>query len=131
VMAVVPASHPLAQQSNISIRDLADEPMILPSRVLHPDAYSEIEQRFSRERCTLRVIYELESSLSMINFVAMGIGCTLLPTYARNIRQEGVVYLPLEPPAFEKTLAIIKLKGRSGLAQSFVRFTAETLQAAT
>jgi hypothetical protein len=35
---------------------------------------------------------ELESSLSMINFVAMGVGCSLLPGYVRSIRQEGVVF---------------------------------------
>ena len=52
----------------------------------------------SAARAVLNSAYELESSLSMINFVAMGSGCSLLPEYVRNIRQNGVVYKPLRPP---------------------------------
>lgn len=127
LMAVLPASHPLAQKKSIATRELRDEPLIFPSRVLHPDTYQAIAQRFAREGSTVRVAYELESSLSMINFVAMGVGCSLLPAYARNIRQPGVVYRPLKPPPFVNTLALIKLKGRAGLAEAFTKFTLQAL----
>jgi DNA-binding transcriptional LysR family regulator len=128
LFAVVPASHPLAKQSQVGFKDLSGEPLIMPSRDLHPDTYYEIQQRFSRERATMQVAYELESSLSMINFVAMGLGCTLLPNYARNIRQSGVVFRPLKSPPFQKTLAVIKLKRRPGLADTFVKFAVDRLR---
>jgi DNA-binding transcriptional LysR family regulator len=127
LVVVLPATHPLARKDRVAIRDLSGEPMILPARGLHPDTYREIEQRFSRDHATLSVAYELESSLSMINFVAMGVGCTLLPSYARSIRQRGVVFRPLKSPPLLKTLAVIKLKGRAGLAEAFMKFTAERM----
>ena len=65
----------------------------------------------------LNVAYELETSLSMINFVAMGNGCAIVPEYVRNIQRDGIVYKPLGPPSILRSLAIIKRKGRSGLAE--------------
>jgi hypothetical protein len=63
----------------------------------------------------------------MINFVAMGSGCSLLPEYVRDIHQDGVVYKPLRPPNLVKTLAMIKNRGTSSeLANSFYRFAVET-----
>jgi DNA-binding transcriptional LysR family regulator len=127
LIAVLPASHRLAAQKQISIKDLSREPMILPSRVLHPDTHREITYRFQHARAILEIAYELESSLSMINFVAMGIGCTLLPNYVRSIRQYGVVFRPLRAPSILMTLAIIKKKARAGLTDSFFNFSADTL----
>ena len=76
---------------------------------------------------SMHVAYELENALSMINFVAMGCGCSLLPEYACAIRHDGVAYRPLRSPKLAKTLAIIKKKGRRGLAETFFRFTVEKL----
>lgn len=129
LVAVIPAGHELAGRQDISIKDLSRAPMILPARELHPDAYDEIAHCFRRARGHLNVAYELESSLSMINFVAMGIGCALLPNYVRNIRQNGVVFRPLRSPKIVKTLAIIKMQGRAGIAERFFDFAGKTLAA--
>ncbi len=129
LIAVLPAGHRLARASAVRIKDLSQEPMILPARDLHPDTYRDIEQRFASAGATLNVAYQLENSLSMINFVAMGIGCSILPDYASTIRHDGVVYRPLRPANFTKTLAIIKKKGRTDLARTFVQFTLQTLRA--
>jgi DNA-binding transcriptional LysR family regulator len=125
LVAVLPTDHRLASKQSISVKDLSPEPLILLARELDPDTYHEIETLFQRAGATMNVAYELENSLSMINFVAMGCGCSLLPDYTRAIRQEGVVHRPLRPPNLAKTLAVIKKKGRGGLAEMFFRFTTE------
>jgi DNA-binding transcriptional LysR family regulator len=130
LIVVVPATHRLAAQSEVSLQDLSQEPMILPSRTLHPDTHREILDAFHRARSVLNIAYELESSLSMINFVAMGAGCSLLPDYVRNICQPGVTFRPLRAPGIVKSLAIIKKKGRKGLADFFYRHVADTLRSA-
>ena len=127
LIAVLPATHRLAGRKEVSIRQLSGEPMILPSRTLHAEAHDEIARAFGRARAVLNGAYELESSLSMINFVAMGVGCSLLPNYVRSIRQEGVVFRPLRSPQIVKTLALIKKKGRKGLADAFFQFSRQTL----
>ena len=66
-------------------------------------------------------ICQLDNSISMINFVAMGMGCSLLPAYAQSIHQEGVVYKRLEPPTFVRTLAVIKRKGAGRPRRTAVR----------
>ncbi|HET9445872.1 MAG TPA: LysR family substrate-binding domain-containing protein, partial [Steroidobacteraceae bacterium] len=127
LIAVLPATHRLAARKQVSIRQLSGEPMILPSRTLHAEVYDEIARAFERSRAVLNGAYELESSLSMINFVAMGVGCSLLPSYVRSIRQQGVVFRPLRSPQIVKTLALIKKKGRKGLADAFFQFARQTL----
>jgi LysR family hca operon transcriptional activator len=127
IVAVLPADHRLAAASSVRIKDLSGEPMIMPVRDLHPDTYREIEQRFELAGAAFNVAYQLDNSLSMINFVAMGLGCSILPEYASSIRHDGVVYRRLLPASFTKTLVIVKKKGRSGLAETFVRFTMEHL----
>jgi DNA-binding transcriptional LysR family regulator len=127
LIAVLPATHRLAEQKDVSIRQLSREPMILPSRTLHEEVHEEIARAFRRARAVLNSAYELESSLSMINFVAMGVGCSLLPSYVSSIRQEGVVFRPLRSPQIVKTLALIKKKGRKGLADAFFQFARRTL----
>jgi len=129
LVAVLSADHRLASVSTVSIKDLSTEPLILPPRVADPETYHLIEQLFVRAGAVMNVAYELETLLSVINFTAMGAGCSLLPDYARRIHVDGIVYKPFRPSNVVKTLAIIKKKGRGGLAESFYRFTVENLKA--
>jgi DNA-binding transcriptional LysR family regulator len=125
--AVLPQKHRLASQRSLSIGDLSGEPLILAYRALDPEAYHAIEQLFLRVGAVMNPVCELDNSLSMINFVAMGIGCSLLPGYARGIRQDGVVYRPLDPPNLVRTLAIIKKRGGGKLVERFFDFTISCL----
>lgn len=125
LVAVLPSNHRLASKSTVSIRDLAQEPLVLLARTHDPETFREIEQLFRRAGVTMNVAYELENSLSMINFVAMGCGCSLLPEYTRAIRQDGVVHRPLKSPRLVKTLAVVKKRGRGDLAETFFRFIVE------
>jgi len=127
LQAVLPAEHRLAKKPAIAIKDLSGEPLILLSRALDPPTFQEIEGLFRRVGASMNVVHELENSLSMVNFVAMGSGCSLLPQYTRAIRQDSVVHRPLKAPNLFKTLAIIKKKGREDLAGMFFRFTVENL----
>jgi DNA-binding transcriptional LysR family regulator len=127
LVAMLPADHRLAAAASVSIKDLLHEPLILFPRALDPETYHEIEQLFLRAGGVMNVVYELETLLSVINFVAMGSGCSLLPDFTRIIRREGIVYKPLRGPNIVKTLAIVKKKGRGDLAEMFYRFTVDNL----
>jgi DNA-binding transcriptional LysR family regulator len=125
LVAAIPVHHRLARASRVSIGDLSREPLILPKRSQHPHACYQIEQEFVRTDSTLNVVHELENSLTMINFVAMGAGCSLLPDYVRSIRQRGVVYKRLAAPRLDQTLAMIKKKDRVDLPELFFQFARE------
>lgn len=125
LVAVLPAEHPLAAEEKVSIKQLSREPLVLFPRSLEPVSFHQIEQLFMRAGVSMNVTYELEATPQIVNFVSMGIGCSILPDYVRSIRREGVVCRPIKPPNIVKTLAIIKKKGRGDLAEVFYRFTAE------
>lgn len=124
LVALLPADHRLAAAASVSIKDLAHEPLIGPA---NPDTYEYFSQLFAQAGAVMNVVYRIEQPHSMINFVAMGIGCSILTGFARNIRQKGVVYRPLRP-SIVMTLGIIKKKGRGGLAELFYRFTLDNLK---
>jgi DNA-binding transcriptional LysR family regulator len=128
LVAIVPDGHALAPTGRISLKDLSHEPLIIPSREADPILYAELEGAFARAGAVLNVAHELENSLSMLNFAAMGLGCCLLPDYASDVRQVGVVYKALKPPGLSKTLAIVKRQDAGDLAQCFFDFTVETMR---
>jgi DNA-binding transcriptional LysR family regulator len=127
LVVLLPADHRLASASTVSIKDLSREPMVMFPRAEYPDVFHQVEQLFVRAGAAMNVVYELQSPMSVMSFVAMGIGSSLLPDYFRRIRCEGVVYKPLRAPNVVRTLAIIKKKGRGGLAELFYRFTVDNL----
>lgn len=129
LIVALPAEHSLAVKSSISIKELAAEPLILASRTLAPETFYQFDQLFQRAGAVMNVAYELDNSLSILNFVAMGFGCSIVPEYARALRQEGIVYRRLRP-AMTRKLGIVKKKGRGGIAKLFVRFTLDDLGSA-
>ena len=129
LIVALPADHPLAARSSVSIKALAAEPLILASRTLAPETFYQFDQLFQRAGAVMNVAYELDNSLSILNFVAMGFGCSIVPEYARALRQTGIVYRQLRP-AMTRTLGIVKKTGRGGIADLFVRYTLENFDPA-
>jgi len=127
LVAVLPMGHRLADKPTVASKDLSSEPLVLLSRALAPDSFHQIEELFVRAGAVMNVAHELENLMSMINFVAMGTGCGVVPDHTRAIRRKGVVYRPLRAPNLIRRLAIIKKKGHGDLAELFYRFTIENL----
>jgi DNA-binding transcriptional LysR family regulator len=126
-VAVLSTEHRLASAPIVSFEALSGEPLILYSRVLDPDSFRQIEQHFNEARSVMNVVYELESSFAMINFVAKGNGCCIVPEYAAGIRRDGTVCKPLGPPSIMRSLAVAKRKDSGILAESFYRFAVDQL----
>ena len=125
-VVVLPADHPLAAEDAITITQLSNEPIVSVQRALDPISRSEIEQLFSQAGAALNISYELETLLSVLGFVAMGCGASLVPGYVRHISCAGVVYKPLRGAKLTKQLAIIIHKDASPLARNFFEFAAKT-----
>jgi DNA-binding transcriptional LysR family regulator len=124
-VAILCAKHPLANIARISIKDLSKEPLVMFPQSLDPELFHRVEQLFLEAGAVINVAYELESLVSVLNFVAMGIGCSILPDYIRMLPRKGVIYKSLRSPNLIKTLGIIKKRGAGGLAESFFSFAAE------
>ncbi|WP_367717843.1 LysR family transcriptional regulator [Nitratireductor sp. GISD-1A_MAKvit] len=75
-VCVLPQDHPLAVESEIDVRDLADEPLILLGRLRAPR--HEIDTLFSQYRIRPNVRLEAHSVLSACGMAAAGLGVTLV-----------------------------------------------------
>ncbi len=127
-LVAIPANHPLAEKQKISIRDLDREPFLQVSSIQNSELRREIEQMFYDEGCTINVVYDLDNAFSMIGFVAMGIGCGLVPDYACNFQHPGVTFRPLAGAGFAKTVAIVQKSGRGGAVQMFHQLAVDVCQ---
>jgi DNA-binding transcriptional LysR family regulator len=123
LVVLLPVDHRLSSSAEVSIKQLSHEPLILFPRAADPESYIQIEQLFRHAGAVLNVAYELETLLSMIGFVAMGCGCSILPDYVRGIPRQGVAYKRLRPSGIFKSMGVIKKKQATDLAESFFRYT--------
>lgn len=98
-------SSPLCTKRSVSIRDLADQPMILYPNLPMPGLAQEVMAAFHGEGVRLEVAQHVEDVLTSVALVASGFGACITTESAASLRLPGVVYRPLR----SKTLHDIEL----------------------
>ncbi|WP_439257168.1 LysR family transcriptional regulator [Lonepinella sp. BR2271] len=94
-MVALHEDHPLCQQTQIQLSDLANQPIILyPNFPTHGLA-QEVRQAFEHERVNLTVGWETEDFVTAISLVASRLGLCITTASAANLNLPGVVYRPL------------------------------------
>ncbi len=88
-------SSPLCRKASVSVKDLANEPMILyPNLSMHGLA-QEVISAFHAEGVALQVAFHVEDVLTCIALVSSGFGSCITAESAANLRLPNVVYKPL------------------------------------
>ena len=92
MVAVLPKNHPLAGKTEISLRDLTDEPFLL----LDEGAFSVALRAFQAEGLTPDVRYLVYDDYTILSMVQLGLGNSLL--YERVARgfEDMVALVPLQ-----------------------------------
>jgi len=90
----------------ISLRDVADEPLVIFPRRLAPGFYDIIMDCYGVAGLVPRVGQEAIQMQTIVSLVSAGMGVALVPQSLRNLRRTGVVYRPLREsvPAIETGL---------------------------
>jgi DNA-binding transcriptional LysR family regulator len=90
----------------VSLRDLADEPLVIFPRRLAPGFYDIIMDCYGVAGLTPRIGQEAIQMQTIVSLVSAGMGVALVPQSLRNLRRTGVVYRPLREavPAIETGL---------------------------
>lgn len=109
LVAILPATHRLAREPSISIKDLSGEPLILPDSKFMPQMRRRIAHLFESHDSVINVEYEVEHAINLINLVATGLGCSLMPAYVLQIKQDAVVYKRIDSAELNFELAAVKL----------------------
>ncbi|MFW5470715.1 LysR substrate-binding domain-containing protein [Knoellia sp. CPCC 206435] len=106
LVAVLPATHQLADRDSIRLADLRDEPFITyPSRhrsVLHDATFDACQ----RAGFVPQVVQEVSETSTLVVFVAAGLGVALVPEPVRHLTITGAVYRPLEGAPSSVELAV-------------------------
>ncbi|MGI8501830.1 MAG: LysR substrate-binding domain-containing protein [Hassallia sp.] len=106
LVIALPEQHPLAVQSQIPLKALANEPFVLPPPDLVP-SYSQIITLCQQVGFTPKVVQQATWMITVLSLVAGGVGVALLPANAQNLVRKGVVYREIQGENLTRQLAVI------------------------
>ena len=122
-MLVMPADHPLARQKNITLEELAGQPLI----TYHPSftGRTKIDEAFAAKRLQPRIALEAIDSDVIKTYVRLGLGVGIVAEMAMQAdgTNADLVTVPAEP-LFGMNVARIAFK-RSAYLRNFVYKFAE------
>jgi DNA-binding transcriptional LysR family regulator len=98
LVAVLPASHPLAARAVVRIADLAPLPFVMYPAGAGTSIYPQIFDLCRAAGFVPRVEQTAKESSTIIGLVAAGSGVTLLPSSFARVQMEGAAYRPLSDP---------------------------------
>lgn len=126
---VLPESHPLAQQTPLaSVAALAQERFIMFPRHLGIGLYDQVISLCQDAGFSPQVRQEAVQMQTILALVAAGLGIALVPASARHLRNNGIVYRPLEDVHVYTELAMAwRKKDISPVAQAFRRLVPAAL----
>lgn len=96
-VVAVPENHSLASCEKITVRDLIDEPLIVPERRSRPHSHDLTLDIFADAGLHPRIAQIADEKQTIINLVAAGIGCAIVPRWTSKLTISGVCYIPLIP----------------------------------
>ncbi len=124
VAAVLPAGHPLSERDELTLADLAAEPWVLTPRSSWPPWHRKYDADFAAAGSRPRVVQRGTTPQALLALVAAGVGVTRLPLSSRNLRVDGVAFVPLAGERAEVVLVT-----RPGAGNAALRALREALTA--
>lgn len=97
-VVAVPETHPLASRSNITVADMADEPLIVPDRRSRPHSHDLTMKLFLESGYSARVAQIAEEKQTIVSLVSAGMGLAIVPKWASRLAVGGVRFIPLNVP---------------------------------
>jgi hypothetical protein len=104
MMFVCRPDHPLAGRTQVTLASLAEQDFVGPPQ--GSTGYEAVDRALSDSGKERRVIFEAVDVLTILDFVAHGLGFTLLPEYLATSRPD-LRAIPLAEPDMTWTLAAI------------------------
>jgi DNA-binding transcriptional LysR family regulator len=128
---IYPRGHPIGRIRKITPAALSAFPLILMQRDTSVRAI--VDASFHAAGLMARATCEAIYMMTAVGMVRAGLGLTILPGSAREIKAEpGLCSRPIDDLTFSRPISIIKRSGRSlpPLSESFLQNLADCLRAA-
>jgi DNA-binding transcriptional LysR family regulator len=104
LVAAIPADHPMAQSTSLSLSDLKSEAFIMYPRRAGTGIYWQVMELCTAAGFRPRVVKEVLESSTIIGLVAAGVGIAIVPADMNCIRFSEVIYRRLADPGAYTTL---------------------------
>jgi DNA-binding transcriptional LysR family regulator len=112
LVVVCPKGHPLARRRSIGLADLLRTPLVLTARGTSVRAVVDAALADAATPPTLAC--EPTYMMTAVAMVRGGLGVTILPGSAREIRAEpDLIARPIDDPRFVRPVALVKKRGRT------------------
>jgi DNA-binding transcriptional LysR family regulator len=123
-VAVLPEFHRLANETQISLLTLANDPFILFPRYLGSGFYDQIVNMCQQVGFQPQVAQEAIQMQTIISLVAAELGVALVPASVQNLQRVGVVYKALAESTSQVELAMVWRPDKiSSVLQKFLEVT--------
>lgn len=121
--AIVPQDHPLAERSQVDMRELADEPLIALSRAIVPGLVDRQMSIFHEHGLSPTIVQEAPDPLAMFTLIGAGVGLGIHMMSFCHLTPPGVVFVPIADRAARAKLLLV---WRRGDERESVRLFVET-----
>jgi DNA-binding transcriptional LysR family regulator len=112
MLVVFPAQHPFARKRKIKLQDLAEHPLVLMDSETSVRAI--VDAAFAAAGLLAIPACEATYMMTAVGMVKAGLGVTVLPASAKEIRAEpSLKSRPIDDPAFKRSVLVIKKKSRT------------------
>jgi DNA-binding transcriptional LysR family regulator len=128
LIVALPETHPLANQSSVSLRALSNQPFILFPRLLAPGLYDLIISLCQQADFSPKVTQEAIQMQTIVSLVAGGMGVAIVPESLQNLQRTGVVYKSLQEPTPQVAIVMIwRRNDTSPTVQKFLEIVRQDL----
>ncbi|MDB5631391.1 MAG: LysR family transcriptional regulator [Tardiphaga sp.] len=112
MLAVFPAQHPFNRKRKITLKDLSEHPLVLMDSETSVRAI--VDAAFVAAGLLAVPACEATYMMTAVGMVKAGLGVTVLPASAKEIRAEPTLKSrPIDDPAFRRSVLVIKKRSRT------------------
>jgi LysR family transcriptional regulator, benzoate and cis,cis-muconate-responsive activator of ben and cat genes len=127
IAALLPDTHPLANQASINLMELAEEKFIGMSEETFPGRNDRIRDTCLGAGFTPNLHTLADSHASMIALVAAGKGVAVMPNEAESLPHPKVMFMPLyHPISYARSTAVWRKEMPTKSLEKFLKILFET-----
>ncbi|RST72802.1 LysR family transcriptional regulator [Siminovitchia acidinfaciens] len=102
---IVPEAHPLGEAKSISLSDITNQNMIVPT--LPCDIRISLDKYLKHQGIVMENMMEVGQNDSMLSLVKNGVGLTILPKMAVNAIDKSVKAIPIKSGEFNRKISLL------------------------
>lgn len=94
-VVAIASDHPLARRRSIAIKNISDEPLIVPDRRSRPHSHDMTMRLFEKAGYKAHVAQVADEKQTIVHLVSAGLGLAIVPRWISRVTVKGVSYIPL------------------------------------